>query len=276
MKNVAYLMESEEEAKRLLLKGDRASTYDQLVMTGLPQIPTKKPQVVDAGSGAGFVASIMKEILTQHRPQSELTLLDASDSRLKAAREYLGAPGTLKLNFIRCDLAEIPLADNSADYVFSRFVFEYLQEPLATFNELLRITKPGGKLVIGDLDYNCLNHFPLAEGLEKNLNWLVNLLREKKLLDPYIGRKLYSMFFKAGLRDIKVDLVAHHLFYGPLRKEDAFNWEEKINRLIQLSQSEKLSVPFDLFDFKRRFMEFLAAPERFTYTPLIIVQGTKP
>lgn len=42
----------------------------------------------------------------------------------------------------------IPLADNSADKVFSKQVFEHLEDPIRVLKELHRITKPGGEIFI--------------------------------------------------------------------------------------------------------------------------------
>jgi SAM-dependent methyltransferase len=46
------------------------------------------------------------------------------------------------------DLTALPFADGEFDVVFSKFVFEHLDRPLATARELRRVTKPGGHLLI--------------------------------------------------------------------------------------------------------------------------------
>jgi SAM-dependent methyltransferase len=49
---------------------------------------------------------------------------------------------------VRGDLTRLPFRDGTFDVVFSKFVFEHLQDPLACMRELRRVTRPGGSLVI--------------------------------------------------------------------------------------------------------------------------------
>jgi len=270
-----YLMEGESEWQRLVVKGDTESTAAQLLATGLGQNPRAGFHAIDAGCGAGFVSRIMSQLLAESHPSSRLTMLDTAASRLEHAKQRLVKDSHVEAVTVECDLSDIPLADNSADYVFCRFVFEYLADPKAVFEELLRVTKPGGKLVIGDLDYNCMTHYPIAADLEAELHELMNLLNSKKLLDPYIGRKLYSYYHSYRLSDIQVRVIPHHLFYGELKDSDDFNWTEKIERLIEFKKQHGLQLSFDLETFKTRFLNFLRSPARFSYTPLILVEGVK-
>jgi SAM-dependent methyltransferase len=46
------------------------------------------------------------------------------------------------------DLTALPFATGEFDVVFSKFVFEHLDRPLAAMRELRRVTKPGGHLLI--------------------------------------------------------------------------------------------------------------------------------
>jgi SAM-dependent methyltransferase len=49
---------------------------------------------------------------------------------------------------VRGDLARLPFRDATFDLVFSKFVFEHLERPLAVMRELRRVMKLGGHLVI--------------------------------------------------------------------------------------------------------------------------------
>jgi SAM-dependent methyltransferase len=46
------------------------------------------------------------------------------------------------------DLTSLPYADGEFDVVFSKYVFEHLERPLAAMRELRRVLKPGGHLLI--------------------------------------------------------------------------------------------------------------------------------
>jgi len=268
-------MESAREAERLLIKGDRKSTREQLILTGFDKLPSGA-HIVDAGCGAGFVSDVMAELAEETRNPMRMTLADGSKQRLEVATSRLAKYTSLSIEPQECNLALIPLEDNCADYVFCRFVFEYLPNQEQVFNELLRITKPGGRLVIGDLDYNCLSHYPLDPDIEKNLKWTIDMLHSKNVFDPYAGRRLYSFFFNNKMRGVKPHVIPHHLFYGRLSDEDRFNWDAKLRQIEELNAKKVINVPFDLKDFRTRFMKFLESPGRFSYTPLILVEGVKP
>jgi SAM-dependent methyltransferase len=46
------------------------------------------------------------------------------------------------------DLASLPYAEGEFDLVFSKYVFEHLERPVAAMRELRRVLKPGGHLLI--------------------------------------------------------------------------------------------------------------------------------
>lgn len=269
-----YLMETDLESVRLLAKDRPEQTLQQLLDSGMADLPAQ-PHVIDAGTGAGAVAHQMAEVLSRHYQGSKLTLLDGSQKRLDAAAKHLESFNSLDKRFIECNLENIPLPDNSVDYLFCRFVFEYLANPQRVFQEFVRIMKPGGKLVIGDLDNNSLNHYPLSEQLQAQLEELRRTVEAHGLLDFSAGRKLYSYFHGAGLDQVKVRLYAHHLFYGQLAESDDFNWSKKLEQMVSYQERGLIKLSFDVREFGAAFLEFLRSPGRFSYTPLILVEGVK-
>jgi ubiquinone/menaquinone biosynthesis C-methylase UbiE len=198
-----------------------------------------------------------------------------SAKRLESARLLLKGRRGIEFDFFECSLSEIPLPDNSQDYIFCRFVFEYLQYPAKVFDELLRILAHGGKLVVGDLDYNCMTHYGLSEELESQLFELSGKLFRAKMLDPWVGRKLYSFFYSRKMREIKVHFSAHHLFYGDLPGRDLENWTAKLDQLSELQMKGGISLSFNMADFKAEFLRFLVDKSRFSYTPMLLVEGKK-
>lgn len=269
------MMEGPAEDERLQFKDNSQATLSQLMKTGI-NVLDDKPYIIDAGTGVGIVAYEMAKIMSAIYRDATLTLLDNSEPRLDVARRKFDCFNKLNINYFTCHLNEIPIADNTADYIFCRFVFEYLDDPISVFNELTRVLKPSGKLVIGDLDLNCLNHYPMPTVLMNNMFEIVRVIEKNKLLDFYAGRKIYHYFHKAGYKDIRVLFYAHHLLYGDLQPTDRDNWSIKLDRLINLQETRTLKISFDLKEFKTSFLEFLDSPDRFSYTPLIIIEGLKP
>lgn len=263
---MAYLMESELEAERLLLKSDEATSREQLLLTGL------KPgmKAVDAGGGAGFVTRIIADLVGD---DGRAIILDQSQDRLNAAKTHCKPFG--KIDYIQTDLENIKLADASVDYIWCRFVFEYLKNPKKTFQEFIRIAKPGAKIVVGDLDYNCLSHYPLDSKIETQLREVAQELERAKFWDPYAGRKIYSYYADAGLSDVKVHMIPHHLIYGESHSRDIANWRQKFEIIEQLSKAGTIHLSFDVSEFKTEFFKFFESSHRFSYSPLFLVEGRK-
>lgn len=271
---MAYLMESVREGSRLLAKGDEVSTIRQLYLTGIADVP-RDGLIVDAGCGAGFCSRIICEILEARCNSASLVLLDGSEKRLCEAQEQTAGFEDVRVHPVHSHLDAIPLESECADYIFCRFVFEYLENQEAVFSELVRLLAPGGKLVVGDLDYNCLTHYPVDPNFERKVQGVIEALMKRKLFDPFAGRRLYSYFRKSELECVKVHVEAHHLFYGELAPRDEDNVLAKLDRLIDFQHSKGVLFGTDMVLFKEDFMRFFRSPERFSYTPLILVEGCK-
>jgi SAM-dependent methyltransferase len=56
------------------------------------------------------------------------------------------------------DITDIPVENDSFDLVLCTEVFEHLPDPVKALNELARIVKPGGKIII-TAPFNSLTHF---------------------------------------------------------------------------------------------------------------------
>jgi SAM-dependent methyltransferase len=261
-----YLMEHEEEARRLDLKTDRAAVDRQALWAGL------KPgmRVADVGCGSGITTSYLYDLVS---PAGSAVGVDASESRLEHARQSYGSPG---IEFIQGDICQ-PLAGLGAfDFIWVRFVLEYHRTHAGDIvRNLVPLLNRGGILCLIDLDYNCLSHFGLSPRLERTIREIVALMERDFDFDPYVGRRLYSYLYDNGLAEIAVDLAPHHLIYGALNDIDAYNWSMKIDVAARRSGFAFPEYPGGYDEFRHEFQTFFADPRRFTYTPLIMCRGVR-
>lgn len=262
-----YLMEDQEEALRLDRKTDPLAVERQARWAGI------KPgmRLADLGCGSGKTSAILHDLV---QPGGEVVGLDFSPSRIAFAEDHYARPGLrFECRDVRTSLEEL----GTFDFLWVRFLLEYyLAESFEILRNISALLKPGGILCAIDLDHNCLNHYGIPERLEKTLLALAEVVSRKGNFDLWVGRKLYTFLYDLGYEDLRVDLSAHHLIYGPLSETDAFNWVKKVEVAPQ-----KLQFGFEAYNgsyeaFFQEFYAYLHNPRRFIYTPLIACRGLKP
>jgi len=120
--------------------------------------------------------------------------VDLSHERLNAG----SGAGIGGLAGARATADHLPFAGGSFDLVYSRFLLQYLADPASALTEMRRVARPGGTVVLQDLDSQLVNNYPPDEVLEGLMGEF--LAASKGSLDVFIGRKLYSLATTAGLK----------------------------------------------------------------------------
>ena len=97
--------------------------------------------VLDAGCGTGRLTRELLELL----PRGRVVGLDVSENMLRAAREHLEPEFGERVEFVACDLLEMPF-DRKFDGIFSTAAFHWVRDHDRLFEKLFRALKPGGWL----------------------------------------------------------------------------------------------------------------------------------
>lgn len=105
-------------------------------------------EVLDVGCGTGTLAVGA----ARAAPGVRVTGLDADPSILTQARRKAGAAG-VEIGFDEGRSTALPYADTSFDLVVSTLFFHHLADDAKrqTAAELMRVLRPGGRLIVGDL-----------------------------------------------------------------------------------------------------------------------------
>ena len=102
------------------------------------------------------------------------------------------APGTaVEYRLAQAD-QRIPLPDQSVDYAFANMYLHHVETPPQAIQEMARIVRPGGKVVITDLD----EHDFAFLRMEHNDRWM-----------GFSRDVLRGWFIEAGLKNVLVDCV---------------------------------------------------------------------
>jgi len=261
-----YLMEDPIEAERLEIKTKKAT-----VLKELEHVPLEPGmRVLDAGCGTGAVTRILAEIV---HPGTAVGL-DFSPGRLERASSIAREEKRENIRFVSSDLLSAGLKPGRFDLAYSRFCFQYLpgDRGKAALRTLKRLVRPGGRVVVADLDNVCLYRVPYDAEREEALEIFLNRVEEIGF-DAFIGRKLYGMFLEEGFRDIRVDILPYYLIPGKADPNTVRVWEMKVQILSRYFK-EIFGSKQKADEVVERFLGDFHRVDVLLYNYVFLVQGT--
>jgi ubiquinone/menaquinone biosynthesis C-methylase UbiE len=109
--------------------------------------------VLDVGSGPGYLIKGLRRV----RPGTKIIGLDNNEYMLSLAKRNLGNMDNSYL--VDGDVSNLPFTANSIDVVVSSLSLHHWARAQQAFNEIYRILKPGGLMIILDIRRNVPRFF---------------------------------------------------------------------------------------------------------------------
>lgn len=119
---------------------------------------------------------------------SNVVCIDATTAMLEVGKKTAEEKKLENMLFVRGYAEELPFLNDSFDLVFSRLAFHHFLNPETVFSEMVRVLKPGGKLVMIDMEAAPEHLRAIEDQVEtlRDVSHVKNLSRNE-MLNLFIG-----------------------------------------------------------------------------------------
>ena len=154
--------------------------------------------MLDLGSGAG-----LDVLLSARRvgPSGKAYGVDMTDEMLDRARSNAREAGVENTAFLRGEIEDLPLPDDSVDVVISNCVINLSADKQRVLGEAFRVLKPGGRLAVADM----VARGALPDAVRRNLELWAGCVAGALEEDEY--RELLG---EAGFEGIEIEPYRVH------------------------------------------------------------------
>lgn len=173
--------------------------------------------VADVGAGTGYMAAGLAPLV------EKVYALDGSAEMLEVARKNLAQYDNVI--YERAEGAALPLENASVEAVFANMYLHHVPDPQAAIREMARILRPGGRLVITDMD-------------QHRYEWF-----KDEMADVWLGferEQVRAWFEAAGLVDAFVDCSGESCQAESLHPEDRAADERRVRISVFVAVGTKV------------------------------------
>ncbi len=156
-------------------------------------------RVLDVGSGTGADAL---ELAARVGPSGTVTGVEPSVALIEEARRRAG--GDARVRFCLGSAEALGFDDASFDVVRADRVLVHLSDPAAAVREMVRVTRPGGRIVLTEGDFDTL----VIDAADASVSRKIAALLSDGFASGTVGRSLVSLLLRAGAIRVASDALS--------------------------------------------------------------------
>lgn len=160
--------------------------------------------VLDLGCGPGFA---LRELARRVGPEGRAVGVDVSRRFLEHAQQYASQGTRAIVETHHVDAHEMPFDQDTFDAVYARWVFCFTPDPARVVEQLARVVRPDGVVVIHDyMLWTNLFWTPGGEGLTALKRAILSMYGAQRA-DSNVGQKLPMMLESSGFEVEEIEPV---------------------------------------------------------------------
>ena len=181
-------------------------------------------RLLDVGCGP---ASDTVELAKLVGTGGEVVGVDHDPAMLREADERARQAGVSAwVRHQRASSSALPFPSNTFDACRSERLFQHLADPSRTLAEMVRVTKPGGRIVVLDTDWGSASVDALDVDIERRL---ARAQADNLVVNGYAGRQLYRLFKLQRIANIHVEVHTNwSTSYAVVREATLLDRSERI------------------------------------------------
>jgi SAM-dependent methyltransferase len=158
-------------------------------------------RILDVGCGPGTDTIPFGQLVGS---TGQVVGLDLSEAMITAANMRAHEAGVSGWVQHKCgDASSIPFQGRFFDACHAERVFMHLRNPEQVLAEMIRVTKPGGRIAVTDPDGATISFDTPEADIERR----IVLFWAKRHNNGYAARRSYRLFRLAGLTEIRVEIT---------------------------------------------------------------------
>jgi ubiquinone/menaquinone biosynthesis C-methylase UbiE len=216
--------------------------------------------ILDVGCGTGQDALDLAQAVGPH---GRVIGVDSSETMLQEARAR-AAQAQLPVEYVLADATQLPFADASFDGCQASRVFGHMRAPKLALAEMVRVARPGARVVVADGDMDLI----AIDIADRALARKVIHAACDQMVQGWMGRQMPRLFQQAGLSNIWVE--------GRLMPLDYAFFQMAFRGVLQRAQAAGSILEEELTRFWKTLEQAEQEQHFFARVGGFVVSGRKP